>query len=115
INTQLRRIALTGPLNGSAIALQEGEMSIGRDVTNALSIEDRAVSRKHCIIRMNGSQIEIQDLGSSNRTQVNGIPIEQCSLKHSDEITVGRSRFVLLLDEGTAEPSPAICMEEGDV
>jgi Nif-specific regulatory protein len=109
-----RLVALSGPLQGSSFDLSVAELSIGRDESNALCLDDRAVSRWHCIISILDGTFQIRDLESSNRTRVNRIPIDQCLLKDGDEITVGRSRFLFVLD-GAAPELPAVDLEDAEV
>ena len=108
-----RLVALSGPLQGASVDLCHAEFSIGRDESNALSLDDRAVSRKHCVLSLQSGSIHIRDLGSSNQTQVNRMPVEEGLLKHGDEITVGRSRFVLVL-EGNAPEEPPVEFDHGE-
>jgi len=45
----------------------EGELSVGRDPSNVLFIDDPSVSRRHAISRV-GATLEIEDLGGPNGT-----------------------------------------------
>ncbi|MBL8210155.1 MAG: sigma 54-interacting transcriptional regulator [Bryobacterales bacterium] len=93
-----RLVGLAGPLQGTTVPIPGEEYSIGREESNALALDDRSVSRRHCVIKLATEGATIRDLGSSNRTQINGIPIDEAPLRHSDEITIGRSRFLFLID-----------------
>ncbi|MEI9950403.1 MAG: sigma-54-dependent Fis family transcriptional regulator [Pseudomonadota bacterium] len=44
-----------------------GEVTIGRDPSNQVHIDDPAVSRQHAILRL-GEEVEIEDLGGANGT-----------------------------------------------
>lgn len=71
-----RLVGIGGPVEGGTFALAGEESSIGRDHTNALAINDRPVSRRHCAIRkLAPGRFEIRDLGSRNGTAVNGLPV----------------------------------------
>src|ERR1022692_3361332 len=90
-----RLIVVSGPLKGTVRPLNGGPLSLGRDSTNQLSLEDRAVSRKHCTVRqIAGGEFEIADLDSHNGTWVNGAAITHSLLQHGDRIRVGSSEFV---------------------
>jgi pSer/pThr/pTyr-binding forkhead associated (FHA) protein len=66
------------------------EITIGRDHTNALAINDRSVSRRHCAIRkLAAERFEIRDLGSRNGTAVNGLPVTARVLADGDEVRIG--------------------------
>ncbi len=45
-------------------------------------------------------QFSIRDLGSRNGTLVNGVPVEQQQIRHGDQIYIGDSVLVFLLEEG---------------
>src|ERR1051325_9735356 len=88
-----RLIAISGPLEGGTFPI-DGELSIGRDRQNTLAIEDRVLSRRHCAIQDSDGKCSLRDLGSSNGTYVNGLPVTQRMLIDGDQITAGQSLFV---------------------
>lgn len=95
-----RLLALAGPLKDSTIPLPEGEVTLGRDPANAVPVIDPSVSRKHCLLRRaDDGRFQIRDLDSRNGTVVNGVPVKEQWLNHGDEITVGDSMFLFLLDD----------------
>ena len=49
-------------------------------------------------------EVSIRDLGSRNGTLVNGVPVEQQQMRHGDQIYIGDSVLLLLLQED-GEPS----------
>ena len=97
---QPRLLVISGLLTGSVMPLVDGQISIGRDESNQLCLNDTAVSRKHCRIERLDQQYQVLDLGSHNGTFVNGIPIRHKQIEHGDTICVGKSEFVFLLHEG---------------
>jgi two-component system response regulator HydG len=97
-----RLLGVRGPVEGGVFALDEDEVSIGRDAGNILRLEDRSVSRRHCSIRrLAEDRFEIRDLGSRNGTAVNGLPISERVLGDGDEIRLGESHFVFLLSDAS--------------
>jgi predicted component of type VI protein secretion system len=62
----------SGPTPGKAFVLDKGEMTIGRDTTNDIVINDAEVSRKHARILIQGGGFVLEDLGSTNGTFVDG-------------------------------------------
>jgi Nif-specific regulatory protein len=78
------------------IALTQQEVSIGRDPSNVICINDHSLSRRHCLIKREGESFRVIDLESYNGTFVNELPIGEQSLNHGDQIAVGRVRFVFL-------------------
>jgi Nif-specific regulatory protein len=96
VNAKL--IFVDGPLKDTTFAIPNGEVSVGRDPSNLLAISDPALSRRHCVlVRENGSY-RVQDLTSRNGTFVNGAAVKEAALKHGDQVSVGDSVFVLLLN-----------------
>jgi len=95
-----RLLATAGPLIDSTIPLPEGEATLGRDPTNAVSVVDPSVSRKHCLFRREeDGRIQIKDLESRNGTLVNGLPVKEHWLRHGDEIATGDSVFLFLVED----------------
>ena len=78
----------------------EGEVSVGRDSSNQLWVADPALSRRHCLLVQDGGQFSIRDLGSRNGTLVNGVPVEQQQIRHGDQIFIGDSVLIFLIEEG---------------
>jgi Nif-specific regulatory protein len=94
--------------------LPEGEISIGRDPSNTIAITDPSVSRRHCLVRWQEGRFQVRDLESRNGTQVNSNGIEEQWLQHGDEIGVGNSTLIFLLEEKNALPaSSSVEFEEG--
>ncbi len=101
-------IGIGGPVEGGTFALAGEEISIGRDHTNSLPINDRSVSRRHCSIRkLAPAQFEIRDLGSRNGTAVNGLPVTARVLGDGDEIRIGDCYFRFRLVGSSARQSQA--------
>src|ERR1043166_6989743 len=97
-----RIVALAGPLQGSVFPL-DSDLSLGRDASNSLCIDEGSLSRSHCAISRSGIHFCIKDLQSRNGTFVNGVPIQERQLEHGDEIKIGRCLFVFL-DPAAGEP-----------
>lgn len=78
-----------------------------------LAHEDGA-SRQHCRLTVEGRQVFVEDLGSSNGTKVNGHRIDRrLAVKVGDIVTVGKVRLRIgAVSDGpaarrAAEPAPA--------
>lgn len=61
-----------GPQPNQVYELNKDIMSIGRDITNDITINDPEASRHHCRLTRGGGGYTIEDLGSTNGTFVNG-------------------------------------------
>ena len=110
-----RLIAISGSLKGTTFALAQGETSIGRDLSNTVSLNDPSVSRRHCLITNNGNGngFHIVDLESYNGTFVNGLPVAEQSLTHGDQIALGDIRFIFLTHEDAV--TTAIRLQDDDL
>jgi Nif-specific regulatory protein len=111
--TTPRLIAISGPAIGTTFALGNDEVSIGREPSNAICVNDHSVSRRHCLIKREGESFRIIDLESYNGTFVNEVPIGEHSLSHGDQISVGTVRFVFLIDD-VESASAASAVELGE-
>ncbi|MBN1854320.1 MAG: FHA domain-containing protein [Pirellulales bacterium] len=93
---------IQGRDQGSRFELEEPVLTIGRIGSNAIQLHDTEVSREHAVIRYDGQDFTLTDLGSSNGTYVNGNSITECQLATGDQVQIGRT---LLLFTGPAETS----------
>jgi DNA-binding winged helix-turn-helix (wHTH) protein len=81
---------------GRRIPLSEGENIVGRDDDAAVSFDSPTLSRRHCCIRIVGSEVTVEDLGSKNGTYVRDARLHSAAaLVNGDRIRVGS--FVLTL------------------
>lgn len=67
---------------------------IGRGAEADLRVHDTGVSRAHAELRVEGEQIRVVDLGSTNGTLVNGRPVDAAVLGDGDRIEVGATPMV---------------------
>jgi transcriptional regulator with GAF, ATPase, and Fis domain len=103
---EARIVGIAGLFQGSMFALPEGEVSIGRDSTNQIYLADASLSRRHCLLVRQGAEVRVRDLGSRNGTRVNSVPVVEEQLQHGDQLSVGSSLFVMLLEEDGTHSSP---------
>ena len=86
-------VGIAGPLKDSIFSLEQQQFSICRDPSNELSLTDRSVSRRHCVLEKTANGFLMRDLGSLGGTLVNGAVTAQALLQHGDRIAVGSSAF----------------------
>ncbi len=74
---------------------------IGRTSRCDVRIKHPGISAEHAVIRVLPGSATVEDLGSTNGTRVNGKRIELHTLRHGDQIGVGRERLMYFaeLDE----------------
>ena len=95
-----RVCGVSGPFQGATFSLAGAEISIGRDPSNQLWIPDPVLSRQHCLLTQKGGQFILRDLGSRNGTIVNGMTVDELELRHGDQICIGTSVLVFLIEGG---------------
>jgi adenylate cyclase len=89
----------------SSFPILKQKITIGRSKDNDLTLNDDTVSRHHAEILETEKGYFIGDLGSYNKTAVNGKSVEGAFLKHGDKIQLGLTKLSFL--ESTATPDKA--------
>ncbi len=98
-------IVIAGPSEGMTFAINEAEVSVGRELDNQICLPDLSVSRRHFSIKQDGGQFALLDHGSLNATVVNGMPVKRHTLKSGDRIRVGDSLLIFLCEADQARNS----------
>lgn len=93
-------VVLMGPpgYQGKQWALIDASV-IGRAIESNVFIDDKSLSRSHARIDIKGDKVYVVDLGSTNKTIVNGQvlpPMVLCELKNNDQIKTGNVIFKYL-------------------
>jgi hypothetical protein len=85
-------VIMEGPLAGQRFEV-EAELVVGRE-GEGVKIDDAELSRRHAVLRVLGTGLEIEDLGSLNGTFVNGSRIESpTALSGGDVVKLGTTSF----------------------
>jgi transcriptional regulator with GAF, ATPase, and Fis domain len=101
-------IAISGPLQGAEYALEGEELSIGRELSNTITIPDMVVSRRHSLLRkQREGRYLIEDLDSANGLLVNDTFTREHLLEEGDRVRIGKSIFLF-----THRSSAEILFEE---
>lgn len=87
---ELRLVGSSG-----AFEIPEGETVVGRDVEPGLGLSgDSTVSRRHARLWREGGRVVVSDLGSTNGTFVQGVPVTgERELRRGDEVRFGSASF----------------------
>lgn len=79
-----------GPLAGRSYVLHQDTTTVGRAGGNDVIIPDGTVSRRHARLNFANGVWYVEDVGSSNGTHVNGVPIQHAvRLEDGDELRFG--------------------------
>jgi hypothetical protein len=76
-------------------ALNNDRLTIGRDSSSDIFVEDPEVSRHHADLVRHGQDWSIIDAGSTNGTSVNGTKVRAARLQPGNRIEIGDSELTL--------------------
>lgn len=106
-------VVQTGPEPGRVYPLQAAKITIGRDPMSDIAIGDPEVSRTHARLEQTGTGYQIQDLGSTNGTFINGqrMGSEVIQLLPGQEIVLGSSVALIYEEIGADEAAMATIID----
>lgn len=91
-------------INGKRYPITHSRTVIGRGSDADITVDDTSISRKHVEILWDGSRAEVNDLGSTNGSELNGKKVNRAQLPTDSVISIGRTRIVFRV---LAQSSPA--------
>ncbi len=91
---------------GVAHELVDELVTIGRAPDNAIVLDDASVSGRHAQLELTGDTYRLKDLGSTNGTRVNGVPVNETPLRFDDRIRFGGIDARFEADTSGHEPLP---------
>ena len=85
-------VYVNGSNPGASVELddQNRVITIGREASRDIPIDDHLASRLHARLSCKGDSWLLEDCGSRNGTLVNGQPIQQTPLQPGDLIRIGQ-------------------------
>lgn len=109
-NDSFRLVVRRGPQPNQPYELNKDVVTLGRDITNDIVINDPEVSRHHLRLTRSAGGFILEDLGSTNGTFVNGQRLTgQRPLRPGDKLGLGET--VTLDYEATASANPTISQQ----
>jgi len=106
--SQFQLIMRSGPTPGAAFALEGDQMTIGRDSSNEITINDAEVSRRHARLTFQGGKYVLEDLGSTNGTFVNGQRLAGPRVLKAGEVVSFGEQIVLVFEASTFDPAATV-------
>ena len=109
--SQYQLIMRSGPTPGAAYNLEGDQLTIGRDATNDITINDAEISRRHARLTFQGGKYVLEDLGSTNGTFVNGQRLAGPRVLKAGEVVSFGEQIILVyevtnIDAGATMVSP---------
>ncbi len=81
-------------INGTHYPLTRSRTVVGRGSDADITVDDTGISRRHVLITWDGRQAQVEDLGSTNGSKLNGEPVRKGILEPESVVTIGRTRIV---------------------
>lgn len=79
---------------GKRYPIVKSRTVIGRGSDADITVDDTGTSRRHVEVLWDGKRAQVNDLGSTNGSQLDGVPVTKAALAPDSVITIGRTRIV---------------------
>lgn len=102
-------VVASGVHTGKVIPIALPKFLIGRDPDCQLRPASQAISKKHCAILIRGTQVFLQDFGSTNGTIINDQPIEpntEQEVNPGDRLKLGPLDFRIEFSRMPSDSTP---------
>ena len=101
-------VVLNEGLTGQSFELKSDKTTIGRVEDNSFQLAVGSVSSHHCEILMQGNEVVVRDLSSTNGTFINGQQVtKEAVLKPGQTLRLGQVEMRLENGAPAAGPAPA--------
>lgn len=101
-------IMRSGPTPGAVFNLGGDQLTVGRDSTNDVVINDAEISRRHARLTFQGGKYILEDLGSTNGTFVNGQRLAGPRVLKAGEVVSFGEQIVLVYEASSFDPAATI-------
>lgn len=81
-------------INGKRYPITRSHTVVGRGSEADITVDDPGISRRHVEILWDGKRAQVNDLGSTNGSQLDGMPVTKAALPPDSVISIGRTRIV---------------------
>jgi DNA-binding NtrC family response regulator len=98
-------VVVTGPDRGEQVILAERPITIGSAPSCELVLSDRTVSRRHVTVSLEGSEIIVRDLSSTNGSFTHGSRFKEIVINYGAEVQLGKTVLKFLPREEAIEPT----------
>lgn len=97
--TRTRAARAVLEVNGTRHPLRAPGLVVGRGTEADLRINDPGVSRRHIEFMVNGDDLEVVDLGSTNGMLVDGAKVGRAGLRNGTEVKIGHTTMTVRVTE----------------
>lgn len=77
----------------------ESRVTIGRDPSSNVFLDNPGISREHAILERKGSAIYVQDMGSANGTFLNEDQVQRERVREGDKVRIGKFSLEVVVQE----------------
>lgn len=113
----MKLVLLSAGMAGRSHELKVDKTTIGRLEDNTFQIPEPSVSSHHCEVLLNGNDVVIKDLNSTNGTFINGDKISESALKPGQVLRLGQIELRLETEatagSSASTPTPAPATSPG--
>jgi hypothetical protein len=81
-------------VNGRRYPITRSRTVIGRGTDADITVDDSSISRRHVEVLWDGTKAQVNDLGSTNGSRLNGELVAKAPLPADSVIEIGRTRIV---------------------
>jgi hypothetical protein len=85
------------------VTLAKNRTTLGRRPYNDIVIDNLAISGEHAVIQMTGGLAHIEDLNSTNGTNLNGKAVKREMLHNGDTIEIGKYKIRFFADSASGD------------
>ncbi len=95
-------------IGGKRYPIVRSHTVIGRGSEADITVDDPGISRRHVEILWDGKRAQVNDLGSTNGSRLDGAPVTKAALPPDSVISIGRTRIVfrVLAQSASMDRSP---------
>jgi hypothetical protein len=95
------------------VQLTKDRTTLGRRPYNDIVIDNLAVSGEHAVLQMNGNDVHLEDLNSTNGTYVNGKAVKKQALQNNDTVEIGKYKIKFVSDAQGANYEKTMVVKAG--
>lgn len=97
------------------VQLSKDRTTLGRRPYNDIVIDNLAVSGEHAVLLMNGNEVFLEDLNSTNGTYVNGKAVKKQLLQNADTVEIGKYKIKYVNEAAGANFEKTMIIKPGAI